>query len=659
MKKLIFSLLVIQSAFFTARAQEHGFKFGQFSYKELEMTRYERDTSASAVVLDEFGESYIQEYNDVVQLTFIHHQKIKILKADGLDEANFKIPLYNEGTNESFLYSVQASTFNLVGKQGVETKFDKKNVINEKVNDHWSYRKIALPNVKVGSVIDFMYEIKTPFFVVNYHPWNFQSHLPKIRSEYWATIPNKYIYNVTMRGFLPLKTNTLENLNSCFTSNAMTTDCALYKFSIENIPAFIPEDFMTAESNFISSIHFELSEFRRFDGRLDKFAKEWADVDDEMRKNEFFGSQLRKGPNVLSAALDTLLLNQTDELTKAKKIYAFISSWFDWNESESMYTDLGVKKAFESRKGNVGDINLSLVSALKYAGLSVDPMILSTRDNGAPVDVHPVLTEFNYVVAKLNIGDKVYLLDATDDFIPFGMLPDRCLNGKGRVLAEKESYWHEIKPKDKDKIITMLDLKLGADGILKGTVSRSFMGYAAIDERKSIYSFTTQDEFKKDYVNKWNKGSLNNFTVENVEDIDKPIVEKMEIEIQAIDDMKAPTFFINPFIFDKVEKNPFKSEQRLYPVDYGTMVDRMMILNIELPESLQLAEVPAKVGLALPNGGGRYIYDLQVNGNKISINNSLSIAKPVFTSDEYHFLKELYGRMVQMHNADLVLKHKP
>ena len=130
MKKIIFSLLVIQSAFFTARAQEHGFKFGQFSYKELEMTRYEPDTSASAVVLDEFGESYIQEYNDVVQLTFIHHQKIKILKTDGLDEANFKIPLYNEGTTESFLYSVQGSTFNLVGKQGVETKFDKKNVIN-------------------------------------------------------------------------------------------------------------------------------------------------------------------------------------------------------------------------------------------------------------------------------------------------------------------------------------------------------------------------------------------------------------------------------------------------------------------------------------------------------------------------------------------------
>jgi hypothetical protein len=659
MKKFIAPLLLVYALAFSANAQEHGFKFGQFSYKELEMKRYELDTSAAAVVLDEFGESYIQEYNDVVHLTFIHHQKIKILKTDGLDEGNLKISLYNNGTDESVLYSVQASTFNLVDKQAVETKFEKKNVINEKVNDHWSYRKLALPNVKIGSVIDIIYEIKTPFFLLNYHPWNFQSKLPKIRSEYWATIPNKYIYNVTMRGFLPLKTNVLENLNSCFTYNAMTTDCALYKFSMENIPAFIPEDFMTAESNFISAIHFELSEFRRFDGRLDKFTKEWKDVDDEMRKHEDFGGQLRKGPNVLSAALDTLLLNQTDELTKAKKIYAFIASWYNCNENESEYAELGLKKAFDTRKGNVGDINLSLVAALKYAGLSVDPMILSTRDNGVPIDLHPVITEFNYVIAKLNIGDKTYLLDATDDFVPFGMLPDKCLNGKGRVLAEKESYWHEIKPKDKDKIITMLDLKLGADGVLKGTVSRTFMGYAAIDERKSIYSFTTQDEFKKDYVNKWNKGSLSNFTLENVEDINKPIVEKMEIEIEAIDDMKAPTVFINPFIFDKVEKNPFKSEQRLYPVDYGTMVDRMLILTIELPESLQLAELPAKVGLALPNGGGRYIYDLQVNGNKIVLNNSLSIAKPVFTSDEYHFLKELYGRMVQTHNADLVLKHKP
>ena len=29
------------------------------------------------------------------------------------------------------------------------------------------------------------------------------------------------------------------------------------------------------------------------------------------------------------------------------------------------------------------------------------------------MELHPVLSEFNYVVAKVNIGDKVYLADVS------------------------------------------------------------------------------------------------------------------------------------------------------------------------------------------------------------------------------------------------------
>jgi hypothetical protein len=107
-----------------------------------------------------------------------------------------------------------------------------------------------------------------------------------------------------------------------------------------------------------------------------------------------------------------------------------------------MYSESGIKKAFDNKTGNVGDINLSLIAALKYANLDVEPMMLSTRDNGLVTEIYPVITEFDYVVAKLNIGDKVYLLDATDQYYPFGLVPVRCLNGKGRVMGNKESYWY-------------------------------------------------------------------------------------------------------------------------------------------------------------------------------------------------------------------------
>ena len=44
--------------------------------------------------------------------------------------------------------------------------------------------------------------------------------------------------------------------------------------------------------------------------------------------------------------------------------------------------------------------------------------------------------------------------------------------------------------------------------------------------------------------------------------------------------------------------------------------------------------------------------------DKISLNSSLQISKTVFSSTEYHYLKELFNRIIQVQNADLVFKRK-
>src|SRR3546814_5231157 len=95
-------------------------------------------------------------------------------------------------------------------------------------------------------------------------------------------------------------------------------------------------------------------------------------------------------------------------------------------------------KALERRSGNICDINLALIAGLSAAGLDGEAVILSTRDNGVVNDLHPVLSDFNYVVAKVNIGDAHYLLDASDPLLPFGLLPLHCINGKARVINLKE-----------------------------------------------------------------------------------------------------------------------------------------------------------------------------------------------------------------------------
>ncbi|HZI23707.1 MAG TPA: hypothetical protein VFD46_01435, partial [Chryseolinea sp.] len=68
--------------------------------------------------------------------------------------------------------------------------------------------------------------------------------------------------------------------------------------------------------------------------------------------------------------------------------------------------------------------------------------------------------------------------------------------------------------------------------------------------------------------------------------------------------------------------------------------------------------LPNKVGLSLPQGGGRFIFDIQNSMNKLSVNNSLLIAKPVFTSQEYHYLKEIFNNVLAVQQTELVFKKK-
>ncbi|HEX6223987.1 MAG TPA: hypothetical protein VFZ52_06235, partial [Chryseolinea sp.] len=331
--------------------------------------------------------------------------------------------------------------------------------------------------------------------------------------------------------------------------------------------------------------------------------------------------------------------------------------WYEWNEVYGEYSELGIKKAFESKTGNVGDINLSLIAALKYAGVPVEPMLLSTRQNGLVTDLYPVLSEFNYVVAKVTIADKIYLLDATDRFHPFGLLPERCLNGRGRVIGEKESYWLELKPTDKEKTTTMINLTLGAEGIMKGSVQYVYSGYEAVNQRKKIFKFGSVGEFVEDFKNKNQDLNISGFNIEGVEDLSKPL--RFVFYVEFGEGMyNGDHFLFNPFITEQWQRNPFKSSERLYPVDFGAPLEEIMILTLDYPPGYEVDGLPDKVGLSLPQNGGRFIFDIQNAMNKLSVNNSLLIAKPVFSSHEYHYLKELFNNVLAVQQTELVFKKK-
>jgi len=332
---------------------------------------------------------------------------------------------------------------------------------------------------------------------------------------------------------------------------------------------------------------------------------------------------------------------------------------FKWNEFYGIESVDGLSKALDAHSGSVADINLSLVNALNAAGLNTEAVLLSTRENGNVNTLYPVINDFNYVIAKVNIGDQNYLLDATDPLLPFEVLPMRCLNDKGRVFSlDKPSYWMDLNLPQKEKNTYSLDFTLQDDGRLKGTLVHYSIGYAAYKKRKAVKKFNSIDEYVEDLNGKMQKTKILKSEIVNLDSLDMPLGEKYEVEVNLYDKVNSNRLTFNPFFFDRIDTNPFKLAERSYPVDMGMPSEDRFILTIYLPAQYTIETGPQTTNMSLPNNGGKFLTSYEPRDNSFTFSNSIQFNKSVYSSEEYPYLKELYNKIIQSEKVEMVFKKK-
>ena len=654
MKKILL-LLTLVSFSYLVNAQN--FNFGEIHQEDRNFDRNKIDSNANAVVLKEFGTARLQidEATGNLVVMFDYHVKIKIFNKEGFNVANVTIPGYKDDNKQEFVEAIRASTFNYQNGSLNETVMDKKAVFKENRSKYTSLTKFTLPNIQDGSIIEYSYHIQSPI-IFNFRSWEFQSEIPKVNSEYIAFIPANYNYNVILRGFYKLSDQKSEISSECLRLNGLAIDCSKMTYTMNNLPAFIEEDYMTAPSNFKSAIYFELSDVQMTNGSKQNYTKDWKDVDNDLTSDRRLGAQMKR-KDLFKDLLPSILKNTTDDLSKANLIFNYIKNKIKWNNYYGKYSEETIKNALDLRSGNVADINLSLIAAMSAANLDAEAVILSTRENGNVNKIYPVMSEFNYLVGKVNIGDKSYLLDASEPLIPFGLLPLRCINGEGRVInLKKPSYWIDLRAAQKSVTNYMLNGVLSVDGKITGKIVTTTMGYAAYNKRKEIKKYNSTAEYVEKLDESLTKLKINKQEILNVDSLDKPLIESYDIEFMVHDGLNNSELYFSPFFINKISKNPFNLNERTYPVDLGSASDERIIINITLPEKFTLQEKPKDMAIGLPENGGRYLLQTSVLENKLSVSQILQLNKAIYNSDEYLYLKEFYSKIIQNQKTDVLLK---
>jgi hypothetical protein len=415
--------LVIVIAFLSftnINAQE--FKLGKVTIAELEEKVHPKDSSAVAAMLFNNGNVRFEYIEGQGLLMILEVKtKIKIYKKEGYDWANKAVSKYI-GTDGEIVHFSDAATYNLVDGKVVKTKLDKNGEFDEQINKYYGRKKIVLPNVKEGSIIEYSYTLRSKS-IADIRDWYFQASIPVNHSEYDITILEYLTYNKQTKGYVyPKITN-----ENAYNQQSRT------KFVLENIPAMKDENFVNNIDNYKASVSYELAMINIPGKYYKTFSSDWESVTKTIYDNDSFGEELNK-TGYFEGDITKLLTGLNTQPEKIAAILNYVKSSVKWNDYTGYSCNDGVKQAYKDNTGNIAEINLMLTAMLRYANLTANPVLVSTRSNG--IAMFPNRTAFNYVIAAVETAKGLVLLDASDKFSTPNVLPLRDLNWIGRLIRK-------------------------------------------------------------------------------------------------------------------------------------------------------------------------------------------------------------------------------
>lgn len=677
MKKFttLFVFLVLVSIANSLYSQKTIIKFGKIPEEDLKMTKYLKDTTAGAVVLSDFGSTrFVYSTDKGFTTEFTRHVRIKVFEKRELSQADFSVLLYvgDDGKKEDIAL-LKAFTFNVENGKEVKTKMEKESIFEEIADKNHKKIKFSLPNVKEGSILEVTYQINSPF-LFNLNNWKFQSSIPTIHSEYEVFMPEYFTYKNWTTGYIPIKKLTdyttekfsyrqeskyyAEFSGSSRESGGNVVFEARieqWTYVAEDIPAFVPEPYITTINDYLAYVEFELVSYK-YPGSITKsFTTTWEKINEELMDDEDFGKQLKKSSQ-FKEIIAKISTTANDPQSRMIMAYELIKNKLVWDGRYRYYSSSSIEKAFNKGGGSSADINLNLIALLREIGLKANPVLVSTRSNGMLKPGQVIKSQFNHVIASVQLDDKLFLLDATEPYCPYFILPPNTLNDKGLMVSETGYKWVDLYSKLVSQHIFSGQFSMNNELGIEGEISSTYDNFVALQMRKDIKAKTNIEEYKKDLEKKFDVSEITDLQIDNIDSIGKPMKLSMNVKMNDRNMEGAGMVYFNPVLFDRIDENYFKKDTREYPVDFNYPFRNKYIFSISILDGYEVVEIPKNMKIVLPDNNGKFSYTIGFSDKTINLICELSINQTLFPSTNYPDLKKFYEMVVAKMAEQVVLK---
>jgi transglutaminase-like putative cysteine protease len=656
-KKLQFTLFILAITMAIIKAQNFTREFGVIARDEVELKKYAPDQNAEAVVLFDIAKSYFVESNNSFDVVFERATRIKILSEAGIKWAEVEIPFYQEGNIYEKVYDIEAASYNFEDGRLNKSQFDPANAFDEKINDYWNGKKFAIPNVKVGSVIEYRYKINSQY-KFNFRNWAFQWRIPVVYSEYVTKMIPFYEYTFALQGaakFDIFESYEDKDLPRHFGAGSAYGDNAyhdmVYKFVMKNVPAFGDEEFISSINDYTIKLDFQLSKIYNLNGTSVEIISRWEDLIKELLKNEDFGKYINKSERIASKLLDVKGLSQKSEKEKFNAVLDYMKNNFNWNNHNANFASKTPNQLVDEKSGNCADLNLLTIGLLNSLGIEAYPILLSTRDHGKIKLDYPFINFFNYVVVMAKVEGKTILADATEILGMNDRIPTRCINDKGLIIKKAKAEWIGLECMFSSSITTSILLDISANSI-SADLSKTGTEYEALTLRTK---YTDKPENAKQKIS-GNSYSIIDSTIKIQNYTDKTKPYKLRYRFTTQPEVVNNKIYISPFLQEPITDNPLKQNERKYPVDMVYPQKKIFFSSLSIPDGYQAEFIP--VDENIKNEIFELNYSVKSEGNKIQAVFSYDFKKPIYQSEEYSKVKSYFSEIVKKGNEKIVLIKK-
>jgi Domain of Unknown Function with PDB structure (DUF3857)/Transglutaminase-like superfamily len=632
--------------------------------EELSMTSQPEVPGAPAVYLfrEETTEDRLHMFSTYVRL--------KVLTERGKEHANVELNYthFSEGSSIT-IDNIEGRTIHPDGTIIPFTGKPYDKLVQKTQGVRVMAKVFTLPNVEVGSIIEYRYKLRLDDNWLMAPQWFIQSSLYTRKAHYsWKPTDQQVIADddgspSTSISWTRILPPGVELKQTQLPATGLSGGQYIFDLDVHDVPPAPDEDYMPPTSSFTYRVLFYYSAYRSQDDYWKHAGKHWAKLGDK-----FIGP----GPAVSAAVRDLVLPTDTPD-QKLRKIYAAImrldNTSYTREHSSAEEKSQGFKEVrttddiWTRKRGDNDQITALFVAMARAAGMKAYLGVVTNRDRSLFYRAYLSMSQLNDDIAIVNVDGKDEFFDPGSRYCSYQHLEWKHSQTSGLRQIDGGSGWLETpgEPYTYSKILRVADLTMDEHGEVSGIIKMTYTGAPALHWRQR--ALTGDDESLKlelrTNVEQLLPGGtdIKVSSIEKLEDFEQPLVVNFQIK-GAIGSATGKRLLIPADLFEANSKPTFPNAKRDIPVYFSFALIHQDAVRIKFPPNFAIESLPASDKMSFQKFA-LYSLNAESTPNSFTIRRDYFLGEIYYKTEEYPELRGFYSKMENKDQETVILTTTP